>query len=151
MNSYTKSIVIRAIPEEVFLFHTDVNNLVKISPSFVKVSVLHADPPGLGQEVHIKVMQFGIFPIIMKMKFIEYEYPKVLTDMQLTGIFKSLKQVRIIEDIGDGYTRLTDKFEYEMPFGFLGIIAHVLFVRAMIQSMFTFRQNATKKLLESNS
>jgi hypothetical protein len=84
------------------------------------------------------------------MKFVEFEYPSLLSDIQLKGPFKSMKQRRVFEDIGDGYTRMTDYFQYELPLGVLGLCAHVLFVESMIKYMFIHRQNATKKLLESN-
>jgi ligand-binding SRPBCC domain-containing protein len=104
----------------------------------------------VGQEVHLIVKHFKLIPTEMHMKFVDFEYPCVLSDTQLKGPFKTMIQRRVFEDIGDGYTRMTDYFQYELPFGVFGLFAHILFVESMIKSMFIFRQNATKKILESN-
>jgi ligand-binding SRPBCC domain-containing protein len=148
MHSYTRNIIIRSPIEEVFLFHTDVKNLIRITPPFIKVIVEHADPAGQGQNVHLLVKQFGIIPMRMHMEFFLFDYPACLADRQITGPFKSMIQYRHFEDMGGGYTRMCDVFEYELPFGKLGKIAHSLFVKKMIEQMFVHRQNITKKLLE---
>ena len=149
MHYFERSIIIKCHQEEVFLFHTDVKNLLKISPKHLDISVKRCDPIGVGQEVHLIVKHFKLIPTEMHMKFVDFEYPSLLTDTQLKGPFKSMIQKRVFEDIGDGYTRMTDYFQYELPLGVLGLCAHVLFVESMIKFMFIFRQNSTKKLLES--
>ena len=148
MHSYTRSIIIRSPIEEVFLFHTDVKNLLRITPSFLKISVERADQAGQGQQVHLLVKQFGIIPMRMQMEFFLYDYPACLADRQLKGPFKSMTQYRYFEDMGGGYTRMRDVFEYCLPLGILGKIAHSLFIGKMIESMFIHRQNITKKMLE---
>lgn len=148
MHSFTRSIIIRSPIEEVFLFHTDVRNLLRITPSFLKIDIERADPAGQGQQVHLLVKQFGIIPMRMQMEFFLYDYPASLADRQLKGPFKSMTQYRYFEDMGGGYTRMRDVFEYSLPFGFLGNIAHSLFVGTMIEKMFIHRQNITKKMLE---
>lgn len=149
MHTYSRSVIIRAPIEEVFLFHTDVRNLIKITPSFIKVNVVHADPPGLGQKVSLNIRQFGVIPLNMLMEFFMYEYPTCLADKQIKGPFSSMIQYRYFEDVGGGYTRMKDVFEFSLPFGILGRLAYSLIVKKMIESMFIYRQNMTKKILES--
>ena len=149
MHTYSRSVIIRAPIEEVFLFHTDVRNLIKITPSFIKVNVLHADPPGLGQQVSLHIRQFGVIPLNMLMEFFMYEYPTCLADKQIKGPFSSMIQYRYFEDVGGGYTRMKDVFEFSLPLGILGRLAYSLIVKKMIESMFIYRQNMTKKILES--
>lgn len=149
MHTYSRSVIIRAPIEEVFLFHTDVRNLIKITPSFIKVNVVHADPPGLGQKVSLNIRQFGVIPLNMLMEFFMYEYPTCLADKQIKGPFSSMIQYRYFEDVGGGYTRMKDVFEFSLPFGVLGRLAYSLIVKKMIESMFIYRQNMTKKILES--
>lgn len=148
MHSFTRNIIIRSPIEEVFLFHTDVNNLIRITPPFIKVIVEHADPAGQGQRVNLLVKQFGFIPMRMHMEFFLYDYPACLADRQVKGPFKKMVQYRYFEDMGGGYTRMRDVFEYELPFGSLGKLAHSLLIRKMIEQMFTHRQNITKKILE---
>ncbi len=149
MHSYTRSVIIRAPIEEVFLFHTDVRNLVRITPSFIKVDVIHADPPGPGQHVQLRVRQFGFLPLNMLMEFFIYDYPTSLADRQIKGPFSSMVQYRYFEDMGGGYTRMKDVFEFSLPLGMLGRMAYSLIVKKMIEVMFVYRQNMTKKLIES--
>ncbi len=149
MHSYTRSVIICAPIEEVFLFHTDVRNLVKITPSFIKVKILHAEPPGLGQHVTLNIRQFGMFPMNMVMEFFMYDYPTCLADRQIKGPFSSMIQKRYFEDVGGGYTRMKDVFEFTLPFGIVGRMLHALVVRKIIEIMFVYRQNMTKKILES--
>jgi len=58
-------------------------------------------------------------------------------------------QYRYFEDLGGGYTRMKDVFEFSLPFGILGRMAYSLIVKNMVEVMFVHRQNMTKKLLES--
>jgi ligand-binding SRPBCC domain-containing protein len=148
MHTYSRSVIIRAPIEEVFLFHTDVHNLINITPPFIKVKVLHADPPGIGQNVHLKVRQFGFIPLTMHMEFFLYDYPICLADRQIKGPFSSMVQYRYFEDLGGGYTRMKDVFEFSLPLGFLGKLAYTFVMKKLIEQMFVFRQNMTKKILE---
>lgn len=149
MHIFERSISIKATPKVVFDFHTNVENIIKITPPGIKVTIIHADPPKLGQEVILKVKQFGILTSTMHMKFVEFEAPHVLSDRQVKGIFKSLFQRRTFTEQSNGTTLLTDRFEYELPFGILGRIVQKLFVGKIVEKMFTHRQKITKELIES--
>jgi ligand-binding SRPBCC domain-containing protein len=41
---------------------------------------------------------------------------------------------------------MTDRVSYKLPFGFLGRIAHVLFVRKQLEHIFLFREECLEKL-----
>ncbi|MBI3258825.1 MAG: SRPBCC family protein [Ignavibacteriae bacterium] len=145
------SIKINALPKVVFDFHTNVENIIKITPPEIKVTIIHAYPPMQEQEVIPRVKQFGIFSSTMHMKFIEFNPPHILSDKQINGIFKSLFQRRTFTKQSDGNTLLTDRFEYELPFGFIGKFAHELFIRKIIGKVFEYRQETTKKLIETGN
>ncbi len=150
MEKFQRSITIKAPIETVFHFHDDTRNLLKITPPNIKVTIEHATAPGLGQIVELKVRQFGFLTSHMKMQFVEYNPPTLFSDRQLKGPFKSMFQRRILSE-KNGETTLTDIFEYELPFGWLGKLAHTLFVRKQIEEMFTYRQEMTKRILEADS
>lgn len=149
MHIFERSISINATPKVVFDFHTTVENIIKITPPGIKVTIIHADPPQKGQEVILKVKQFGILTSTMHMKFVEFEPPHVLSDRQVKGIFKSLFQRRTFTEQSNGTTLLTDRFEYELPFGILGKIVQKLLVGKIVEKMFTHRQKITKDLIEN--
>ncbi len=146
---YTRSIEINAPQKDVFHFHDDTNNLLKITPPSIKVKILRADPPGVGSIVKLKVTQFGFLTQILEMKFTTYESPTVLVDTQISGPFKSFVQKRTFTAAEKNVTVLTDSVEYELPFGFLGTLGNFLVVKHSIASMFKFRQNKTKQILEN--
>ena len=150
IHTFTRSVEIFAPKETVFHFHDDTNNLLRITPPSIKVKILCADPPGEGAIVKLKVTQFGFISQIMEMEFTTYDAPNTLTDTQRQGKFKTFVQKRTFEATSRNSTILTDSVDYELPFGFLGDIANVLFVRKIISSMFTFRQQKTKELLEQS-
>jgi ligand-binding SRPBCC domain-containing protein len=104
--------------------------------------------PGLGYEVVLKVRQFGIFTMRWKVKITEYTSPTLMSDEQVSGPFAYWKQTRRLRSV-EGGTELTDIVEYEPPFGILGRIANALVIRNQVQQMFTYRQAATKRILES--
>lgn len=149
MHTFKCSIVIKATPEAVFDFHTNVQNILKITPPGIKVTIMQADPPQKGQIVVLRVKQFGFFTSTMQMEFVEFERPSLLSDRQIRGPFKSLFQRRTFTETTNGDTLLTDLFEYELPFGILGKAVQRLFVGKIVEKMFEFRQKTTKKLIES--
>lgn len=148
IHTYSRSIEINAPQTEVFHFHDDTNNLLRITPPSIKVKILRADPPGKGAFVKLKVTQFGFLTQIMEMEFTAYDAPHFLTDTQRKGKFKSFVQERRFETASHNTTILTDTLHYELPFGILGDLVNFLFVRKIISSMFSYRQERTKELLE---
>lgn len=150
MERYQSSVVINAPIEQVFHFHDDTNNLLKITPPGVKVSFTTRGKKGLGQDILLSVRQFGFLKTSWHVRITEYLPPNRMVDEQIRGPFAYWKQTRVIESTPQG-TKLTDIVEYRMPFGILGTLAAFLFVRRQITDMFRYRQQRTKELLESHS
>ena len=148
MERIEQRIVIAAPIEQVFHFHDDTRNLLRITPPSIKVAIETMGKPGLGYEVVLKVRQFGIFTMRWKVKITECTSPTLMSDEQVSGPFAYWKQTRRLR-IVEGGTELTDIVEYEPPFGILGRIANALVIRNQVQQMFTYRQAATKQILES--
>lgn len=148
MERIEQTVVIDAPIERVFHFHDDTNNLLKITPPNIKVSIETMGNPGLGYEVTLKIRQFAIFVMRWHVKITAYQPPVLMVDEQVRGPFASWKQTRRLQTV-NGKTELTDIVEYEAPFGVLGWIANALVIRRQVEAMFAFRQAATKRLLES--
>ena len=148
MHTHTRSIVINAPIAEVFDFHNDTNNLLKITPPNMKVDFESIGPQGKGHEVKLNVKQFGVLPMKWHMRFTEYEEPTRMVDEQLSGPFKVWRQIRDFEEV-EGGTRLTDTVEYQLPLGPLGRFANWLVAQHQIRSMFEYRQKRTKEIIES--
>ncbi|MCB0722066.1 MAG: SRPBCC family protein [Ignavibacteriae bacterium] len=146
---FEKSVIINCSIDKVFDFHSDVDNLVKLSEyGSMKVRIVSVNLPlNKGSEILLSVKQFGILKISWLLQIEKFERPYLFSDTQLKGPFKKWKHEHRFESIGDS-TKNTDRIEYEMPFGFLGKIAHSLFVRKRIEKLFEFRHKLVKELLE---
>lgn len=148
MYYFERSVSIKCSIEKVFAFYSDTNNLIKISPSSVKVKILKIDLPlKLNSIVELVVTQFGFFKSQWKVRLAEFEEYSVIGDLQVKGPFKYWYHRHCFEK-QNGFTLMTDKLEYDLPMGILGKIAHKLFVRKMIEQQFEFRHSKTKEVLE---
>lgn len=141
------SVTIRAAPERLFDFHTDTDNLVRISPRWFKTKVLRDEGSGAGRRVDFRVTSFGI-PTRWQVTVSEFDRPHALADVVTKGPFKYFHHRRVFGSLGTDGTTMTDRIEYELPLGVLGRIADRLFVRRLIESMFRYRHKRTKELLD---
>jgi ligand-binding SRPBCC domain-containing protein len=148
MERIERTILIAAPIERVFSFHDDTRNLLAITPPHLKVSITSMGTPGPGYEVHLTVRLLGLVPMHWHVRITEHVPPVRMTDVQVSGPFRSWKQMRFLRSV-EGGTELKDVVEYEVPLGILGRVANALFIRGQIRSMFAYRQAATKRLLES--
>lgn len=141
-----RTCVITASPESVFEFHTDPQNLSKITPPLLTVRATPNGDVGVGQTISVDVRAMGVIRQQWLVWVSRFERPFVLVDEMLRGPFTTWKQTRIIRSHHHGAT-LTDVVEYTVPFGVLGRIADVLFIRMAVRLMFRQRQRATQQLL----
>lgn len=51
-------------------------------------------------------------------------------------------------EIRDNRVLMTDRVSYRLPFGFLGKLAHWLFVRKQLQKIFEYREEALRRMFE---
>jgi len=70
-------------------------------------------------------------------------------DKQLSGPYSSWEhQHTFIEK--NGGVLMKDEISYKMPLGYMGIIAHKLFVRRKIERIFNYRRNMLNKIFSEN-
>ena len=152
MQRYERSIETQVPVEELFAFHTEPSNLLRITPPNVRVEVLRHDPPGEGAIVELRVHPISFLPFISsrwRMRFEIFDPPRRLADVQIAGPFRSWRQIREFIPIDESHSLLHDTVLYELPFGPLGRLVNSLFVARMVRRMFEHRQSATKRLLET--
>ena len=66
-------------------------------------------------------------------------------DEQRVGPYKLWLHVHRLETVEEG-TKMTDEIIYQMPFGILGSIAHVIFVRRTLHRIFDYRRRKLDEL-----
>lgn len=148
MNYLEKSVLINCPVNTVFEFHSDTNNLIKITPEFIKVDILKIDLPlKKDSRIVLSIRQYGIIRTVWKIRISDFEPFSLITDTQEDGPFRKWIHRHCFEET-EGKTLMTDKIEYELPFGYLGKAANAVIVKRIIEKQFEFRHKATKDLLE---
>jgi len=133
---------------EVFKFFSDAFNLQKLTPSFLNFKILLPKPIAIkeGTLIDYRIQLFGI-PMKWRTRIERFEVDQVFVDTQIRGPYRFWHHTHTFEDQGDG-TIMRDVVVYRLPFGVLGTIAHALFVRRTLETIFRFRYNALAQLME---
>lgn len=150
MNYIEKSVLINCPVKSAFEFHSDTNNLIKITPNFIKVDILKIDLPLRKDSIIIlSIRQFGILKTKWRIRITDFDPYSLITDTQEEGPFSNWIHSHCFEDI-EGKTLMTDKIRYELPFGILGKAANSILIKNIIEKQFKFRHKATKEFLEKS-
>lgn len=76
------------------------------------------------------------------------ERPNEFRDVMLKGAFKSMKHTHRFIEVGE-HTRMSDRFEFSAPLGFLGIIAEHLFLKSYMRRFLEKRAAILKEVAET--
>ncbi len=147
MKTIEKTTLINCSQEMLFQFHMDSNNITKITPPNIVVTLLNNDTETFeGKIVKIKTTKFFI-PTYWEVKIEKLDKPNILVDVAIKSPFKFWKHQHIFTQKGS-MCELKDIIEYEMPFGIFGKIVEPL-ITLDIKNMFQYRHEETKRLLEN--
>lgn len=124
---------------EVFQFFADAHNLERITPPFLNFRILTPDPILLHAGTRIDYT-IGLYGIPMKWKTLLEEFVEGshFMDTQLSGPYKVWRHRHEFHDV-EGGTEMRDTVDYQLPFGPLGRLAHLLFVRTQLRRIFDYR------------
>lgn len=148
METYEKSTLIKCSAQELFDFHMDTNNILKITPPNISVELLTPEiTPKEGAVLKIKSTK-NYIPINWEVKIEKLEKPHTLIDVALKSPFKYWEHQHIFIEHRD-FTELKDVVKFEVPFGVIGKIAQFFIYNDLI-NMFEFRHQKTKEILENN-
>jgi ligand-binding SRPBCC domain-containing protein len=135
--------------EELWDFFMQPSNLMQITPPEVKFKVL-------SKPEEIKLMKQGLIICYKISPFLgiymnwtteitELKEKEFFVDVQISGPYKKWIHRHNFKAI-EGGVEMTDELEYEMPFGFLGKIAHTLFVQKQVEKIFKYRKGKLDEL-----
>jgi ligand-binding SRPBCC domain-containing protein len=153
--------------ERVFAFFSNPENLPRVMPpaSATKVIAIHRAPPpppatgtandkaaGVGTTI---VTSFRVFPALpFRARWIaritEFEWNHFFADVQEKGPFKEWHhRHHFVAQAREGApgTLVRDVIDYEVGFGFAGVIANSLLVRRQMEGTFAERQQRLPQLL----
>lgn len=144
-----RELIVKTTREEAWNFIRNPANLNKITPSDLSFEIISDVPKemyeGMLVEYKVNIPIIGKQEWVSELQHIVPEYSFV--DEQKIGPYKLWYHYHAIEDVNDG-VKLIDRVSYQTPFGVFGKIAHVLFIKKMLNKIFNYRNIAFKELLE---
>lgn len=147
MNTLTRTQVVARPLEEVFAFFSDASNLEALTPPFLRFRILTPTPIEMRIDARIeyRLTLFGV-PAKWRTRITDWQPGVRFVDEQETGPYTLWRHTHEFEAQGQS-TIIRDRVEYIEPFGPLGKLAHVIFVKRTLDRVFDFRREATARLL----
>ena len=144
-NVYRAEQFVRRPLEEVFEFFSRAENLQELTPPWLHFRILGVAPEPIRKGSLIRYrLRWRVFPIHWTTEIVEWEPPHKFVDVQLKGPYKRWHhEHRFVSEVNG--TRILDEVHYELPFGWLGKIAHELKVRRDVATIFEFRKQAIER------
>lgn len=133
--------------EDVFAFFADVNNLERITPSWLAFRILSRQPIALrsGARILYRLRWHG-FPLLWLTEIQSWNPPIEFVDVQAQGPYRLWHHTHRFEPV-DGGTLMRDLVRYALPFGLLGRLAHAWLVRSDLKAIFDYRAGKVSDIL----
>ena len=133
--------------EETFRFYGEIGNLERITPPWLRFRILDPRPEKLTAGARLEyTLRLHRVPIRWTTRIDRWEPPSLFTDFQEHGPYRLWEHTHAFEP-AEGGTRMTDTVRYALPYGPLGALAHVAFVRRDLRRIFDFRRDTVAALL----
>jgi ligand-binding SRPBCC domain-containing protein len=119
-------------------------NLKTITPDYMGFDILTTDLPEVmypGLIIEYRVRPVARLPMRWVTEITHIREKQYFVDEQRIGPYAMWHHEHIVEPI-DGGVLMRDKISYAPPLGPLGQIAHALFIRRQLQSVFDYREQA---------
>lgn len=146
--SIKKVQLIPADLEAVWNFFSVAGNLDEITPGnmgFTILSAHHGEKIYAGQLIEYKVRPFLHIPFYWMTEITHVEPRKFFVDEQRFGPFSLWHHQHHFKETENG-VEMTDIVHYKLPLGFLGSIAHALFVKKRVEEIFRYRYEKIRML-----
>lgn len=134
---------LQTIPSDLnstYAFFEDPRNLKEITPPWLSFQVVSAsdDVMQRGTTILYKIRWLGL-SMNWESLIAEYEKGESFADEMLRGPYKSWYHVHRFRAVPGG-VEMSDRVDYELPFGPLGRLAHWLIVRRQLKAIFDYRE-----------
>ncbi len=133
--------------DEVFAFFSRASNLERITPPWLRFSVLTPEPIEMraGTLIDYRLRVRGV-PLGWRSRIEQWQENTKFVDRQLRGPYRLWHHTHEFERAGDG-TLVCDLVNYALPFGPLGEVAHRAVVARDLRRTFDYRNAAVTRLL----
>ena len=127
---------------EAWSFFSNPNNLQKITPAYMGFKV-HTDPDFLQKMYAGQVITYTVKPVLGIPLFWMTEITHVadqefFVDEQRVGPYSLWHHQHHFKSI-EGGVEMTDLVHYKLPLGWLGNLAHLIFVKRQLEGIFDYR------------
>ncbi|MBN2895415.1 MAG: SRPBCC family protein [Campylobacterales bacterium] len=144
----TYTCLVHARPDELFDFHTDTHNLLRITPPWIGVSIVSMDAPlREHSEVVLRIKRFGL-ATLWRMRLENVKPPHTLCDRMVRGPFTSFVHERTFSALNETQSQMRETITFSLPLGALGRIA-LFWVGRDMDAMFAYRHRATQDFFAS--
>ena len=140
--------LIKTTHEVAWDFFSSPANLQKITPSqlgFRIISRHHGNKMYPGQIIEYKVSPVLGIPLYWMTEITHVEEGKYFVDEQRFGPYSLWHHQHHFKKV-EGGIEMTDIVHYKLPLGWLGDLAHVLFVKKQLQQIFDYRYAVVEQL-----
>jgi ligand-binding SRPBCC domain-containing protein len=132
--------------ETVFALFSDARNLARITPPWLRFRIVGPVPPmGAGTVLDYRIRWLGI-PLSWRTYIREWDPPVRFLDVQVRGPYSRWEHRHIFLEERGG-TWIEDRLTYQLPFGPLGRLAHVLLVERQLEAIWSYRDHKVAELL----
>ncbi|MEJ2163232.1 MAG: SRPBCC family protein [Robiginitalea sp.] len=136
--------------DEAWTFLSNPRNLKKITPEHLGFEILSGaeQPMYAGQIIQYNVIPFKGIRSRWVSEITHLATGKYFVDEQRFGPYSLWHHKHFIQDVENGVMML-DVVDYKLPLGPLGILAHRLFVKRQLTSIFQYREQALRHIFGS--
>ena len=137
--------------ETAWKFFSSANNLAVITPkdmNFTVLTKLQNDEIYKGMLIDYTVSPDFKIPMKWQTQITQVDFQKSFTDFQQKGPYKLWNHYHEFIPNENGVL-IKDTVSYELPMGFLGEIAHKLFVKSKRKSIFDFRHEVLEVMFNN--
>ena len=128
-------------------FFSRPENLGKLTPPDVGFEIVHNDSEVMheGQIIVYKIRVLPLIKLSWVTEITHVEAENKFIDNQRVGPYSLWHHTHTFEKV-EGGVLMKDDIHYALPMGIFGKIAHLLFVRKKLESIFNFRKGAVEDL-----
>jgi ligand-binding SRPBCC domain-containing protein len=139
---------IKASLEEAWAFFSSPANLAKITPADMNFSIISPIDSKIyeGQIIRYKVKVLPGYTTEWVSKISGVNEPHSFVDEQVKGPYALWRHLHQFKKTQDG-TMVIDHVQYAVPFGFLGKLANQYLIQSKLNTIFSYRAEATEKHL----
>lgn len=143
--------LVREPLNNVFDFFSRAENLERITPPWLRFKILGPPPIEMREGTRIAYqLRVRGFPLKWLTEIEAWNPPYSFVDVQAKGPYKFWRHTHLFSECDEG-TMVVDVIEYSLPFGWLGRMAHRLFVKRDVAKIFDYREEILQTLFSAGS